>query len=384
MVPTAHIEGDIQVLIVGGGLGGLSLAASLYRSGLEPVVVERTEQPANGPGMVDLWPDVMPLLGQLGIGDEVGTTVTSWIRRQPDGTVTRRLDAGDATGGFVVARYARLRDRLRDVVPDRLVRTGVALRSLDPGPDTVTAEFDHGVREPFDIVVGADGAHSRTRELLGSERPVFCGTTSMAVPVPPALDITNASEIWTTDGAVFRVVPTDEEAALARLTVPTETPGLDWAAPEGFADRCPTIEWLLPEIIDAVAATDVQYRDDFRARTDVLADGRVALVGDAAHARHRCTGIGATLAIEDAAVLTMELAGRDDPPAARLADYAARQRSRLARLGRPDNASGPLADIDSPLAARCPAVPGVRGARLAACFGQAPPTPQTRLRLDDA
>lgn len=384
MVPTAHIEDDIQVLVVGGGLGGLSLAAYLHRSGLEPVVIERAEGPAASPGMVDLWPDVMPLLAQLGIGDDIGSAVTGWARRQPDGTIITRLEADDTAGtapGFVVARYARLRDQLRNVVADRLIRTGVTLRSLERSADTVTVEFANGVREPFDIVVGADGVHSRTRELLGYGPPTFCGTTSMVLPVPATLDVADASEIWTDDGAVFTVAPTGDRA-MARLTVPMEAAGLDWSNPDVFADRCPVIDWVLPETIAAVDAGDVQYYDDFRARTDVWADGRVALLGDAAHARHRCAGVGATLAIEDAAVLTMELAGRNDPPTARLEDYAARRRSRLNRLGRSGDTNGPLADIDSSLAARAPTVPELRGARLAACFSQNPPSPQTRLRLD--
>ncbi|MFB6205717.1 MAG: FAD-dependent oxidoreductase [Haloglomus sp.] len=369
-------DSDIQVLVVGAGTGGLSLAGFLEWAGFDPVLIERAETPARPHGVVELWPDAVALLDRLGVGEAVrdaGQCVTTWKRRQADGTVTARLDA-DTAFGFVAVEYARLRAQLRDAVSDEALHAEATLRTLDSRRSGVTVEFTNGVREPFDLVVGADGVHSHTRGLLGGGEPTFCGTTSVALPLDAGAVLQGANEVWTADGAVFRAVPVGEADAAGWLTVPTTVPGQDWSDAAALADCCPEIDWLLPEVLESVGVEDLWWADDFRMPTTCWADDRVALLGDAAHARHPLTGVDATLAIEDAAVLASELIERADPPAARLADYAARRQSRLDQLGDHSGRS-PLAGIDSELADRQPSVPEIRGARLASCFGSDSPTP---------
>jgi 2-polyprenyl-6-methoxyphenol hydroxylase-like FAD-dependent oxidoreductase len=375
----------VQVLVVGAGIGGLSLAGFLERAGLEPVVIDRAETLDRPRGTVELPPGAVRLLGRLGVEGAVrdaGRAVTTWMRRRPDGTVVEQLEAADEFG-LLTVEYARLRRALRDHLRDGTVHTGTGLRSLDAGRGGVTVEFANGVREQFDAVVGADDVKSRTRETLGASEPAFCGTTSIPLTFDAELEPEGASEVWTPDGAVFRVLPADDRLT-GWLTVPATVPGQDWNGPS-LADLCPEIDWLLPDAVGAVGTGD-RWVDDFRVPADRLADGRVALLGDAAHARHRVTGLGPMLALEDAAVLASELVGRDDSPAARLADYAARRQARLSRLGRPaadGEREPPLAGVESVLADRHPTVPGVRGAHLAAGFDPEPPTLPVDTALDE-
>lgn len=366
---------DIQVLVIGDELSGLTLAAFLHRAGLDPVVIKRGERTAGFRGAVELWPDAMTMLAELGVADRVGDAgvpVTTWMRRQPDGTISRRLEAANGPG-YVAIEYTRLREQVRDALPDGAVYTASAIQALDSGRSGVTVEFANGVREQFDIVVGADGARSRTRELFGGPDASFCGTTSVAFPLD-AGPLDGASEIWTADGAVFRAIPTGDRAA-GMLTVPTTVPGQHWDDPSTFLDRCSEIDWLLPEAVDGLPVDALWWQDDFRVRADTMADDRVALVGTAAHAYHRLTGVNATLGIEDAAVLAVELVGRDDALAARLASYASRRQARLDSLEPATAGDPPLSGITSDLADRYPSIPAVRGARLAACFTGTPPTP---------
>jgi 2-polyprenyl-6-methoxyphenol hydroxylase-like FAD-dependent oxidoreductase len=366
----------VQVLVVGAGVGGLSLAGFLERAGLEPVVIDRGESLDGPPGTVELLPGAVGLLGRLGVETAVrdaGRAVTTWTRRRPDGTVVRRLDA-DGDFGLLAVEYPRLRQVLRERLDDGAVHTGTTLQSLDPGRGGVAVEFANGVREQFDVVVGADGVQSRTRETLGASEPAFCGTTSLPLTLDAEPEVDGVSEVWTPDGAVFRVLPVDDRLT-GWLTVPATVPGQDWNG-TSLAELCPELEWLLPDAVGDVGANS-QWMDDFRVPADRLADGRVALLGDAAHARHRLAGVGPTLAVEDAAVLASELVGGDDPPAARLVDYAAGRQARLSRLGRPaddDGSESPLAGVESVLADRQPTVHRTRGAHLAAGFGPEPPT----------
>lgn len=384
-------ESGIQVLVVGAGIGGLSLAGFLERAGLEPVVIDSAESLDTAHGTVELWPGAVRLLGRLGIEAEIrdaGHAVTTWTRRRPDGTVVTRLDAA-AEFGLVAVEYGRLRRCLRDHLRSGAVHTGTTLASLEPGRGGVTVEFANGVREQFDIVVGADGVRSCTRALLGASEPAFCGTTSIAVTLDAEVEPGSAGEVWTPDGAVFRVLPAADRLT-GWLTVPTTAPGQGWSDVRP-TELCAGIDWLLPDARVSSGANVVDggggwWADDFHVPADRFADGRVALLGDAAHARHRLAGVGATLAIEDAAVLTSELIGREDPPAARLMDYAARRQSRLARLGRPGRDMGidpPLAGVESALAERAPEVIRTRSARLAAGFGPASPTIPVDPLFDD-
>lgn len=366
--------GDIQVLIVGDTVGALSLAGFLERAGIDPVVVELGERLEAPRGPVTLWPDAVTLLARLG-GElrETGQDVQTWTRRCPDGTVVTRLNA-DGPFGFVTVMNGQLRSRLRERLPDDILRTGLTLRSLDPRRGGVAVEFGNGVREQFDIVVGADGVHSRTRDLLGGSTPAFCGTTSVALPLVHGISLDEATEVWTEDGTVFRAVPVGDRVA-GWITIPTTVPEQAWSDTAALAAELPDIDWCFPAALEAVDLETAWWGDDFHYRADCWVEDRVALIGDAAHARHRLTATGTTLAVEDAAALAAELVGRTDPPAARLADYAARRQARLERLGNDMDAEVPLADVESVLADRYPSVPAARGARLAAGFGADPPTP---------
>jgi 2-polyprenyl-6-methoxyphenol hydroxylase-like FAD-dependent oxidoreductase len=93
-------------------------------------------------------------------------------------------------------------------------------------------------------------------------------------------------------------------------------------------------EWLLPAVFERLSVDDVWHGDSYRVSADPWVDGRVALLGDAAHAMHPVSGMGAALAMEDAYVLADELAEREDAIEARLRDYVGRRRSRVRKLQR--------------------------------------------------
>lgn len=359
---------DVQVLVVGGGLAGLAGARALQQNGFGPVVVERTEQPAWPPSIVELWPDTLALLDRLGVGADVrraGRAVNSWSHRRPDGGVRTRLQSEQGPG-FVAIEYSRLCDCLLATLSDERVRFETALHSLAVGDESVHVEFENGVKESFDIVVGADGLGSRTRSQLGDPGPTFCGTASMtfALPSRTRSEHAGASEIWT-DAAVFRAVPAPY-GPVGWLTVaidrPTEACTLDL-----LSKARTDIDWLLPDVFDAATADDVWRVADYHRETARWADGRVALLGDAAHARHRLTGNGVTLALEDGIELASVLAAADGALPPCLAEYATRRRDRFSRLPRSDS-SELLQAAASPLAAQQPAVRGIRASRLEAAF----------------
>lgn len=325
------VDQEIQVLVVGAGIAGLSLAGFLQQAGVDPVVIEATDEFGERGAAVELGPETMPLLQRLAVADEIreqGTVITEWKRRQSDGTIVDCLET-DSSAGMIVVPYERLREALVNEVEPSSIRMGTTLRSVESIHNPTTVTFADGVREKFDLVVGADGIYSRTRELIGGASPVACGTATVTVPLPANTEFSGMNEVWTANGTVFRVLPASDHP-IGVLTIPTETDVE--ATPTVTGDLDSGIDWVLPDALDAIGSSEVRSEMDVRSASNLRTEGRVALAGSAAYAPHRLTGMGTTLAIEDAAVLVSELVDRDDALTTRLTDYDVRRRSRIDRL----------------------------------------------------
>lgn len=362
-------------MVVGAGIAGLSLAGFLQQAGVEPVVIETTEEFDERGPVVELWPEAMPLLEQIAVADEIrerGTVITEWKRRRSDGTIVDCLET-NPPAGMVVIPYERLREILVNEVGPSSVRMGTTLRSVEPTHHPTTVTFEDGVREKFDLVVGSDGVHSRTRELLGGASPVPCGTATVVFRLPTSKDVSGVNEVWTADGTVFRVLPV-ADSPIGVLTYQTEIESE--VTPTVTSDLEPGIDWVLPESLDAVDPDRVRSEMDIRSASNLWTEGRVALVGAAAKTVHRLTGLGATLAIEDATVLVSELVDRDDALTTRLADYAARRESRIKDLfDRPEPNFSPLLSSLESDSLGLSRVLDIRGDQLSAAFGSGPPQP---------
>ena len=338
-----------HAVVIGAGIGGLTAAVALTRKGWSVTVLEQAPSIEPVGLALALAPNALRALEHLGLGDEVralpGLRGEVGIRRS-DGRWLVRVpgEAAAARYGHPVALIMRpdLVDLLARRLPPGSLRTGVRAESADPATGTVTTTAG-----PFeaDLVVAADGIRSRIRGALFPRHPgpAYAGVTSWRM-VMPAPGPVQAAESWG-HGRIFGVAPMGDGRVYCYATAAVPPGG---RAPDERAELARLFgDWHdpIPALI-AAAGPDSVLRHDLYCLDRPLPAyhrGRVALLGDAAHAMTPHLGQGACQAIEDAVVLAARVAAGG--VTAGLAAYTAERLPRATRIARRSRSLGRLSGL---------------------------------------
>jgi salicylate hydroxylase len=340
----------MRIIVVGAGIGGLAAALTLRRSGFEVQLFEQASELREVGAGVQISPNATRILHRLGLEEPLRRLgvrpCARVIRRWDDGRVIAREPLADACERDFGATYyhfhrADLLDVLSAAIPDEMFHLDHRCVGLVQHGDRVKVEFQNGATYDGDVVIGADGVHSRVREaILGSESPRFSGHVAYRGLVPAArvahLGIETVASAWWGPGHHF--VHYFVGAGARYLNWVAVTPGEwrveSWSAKGDVADALKEFEgWhsQVRAIIGAVDATNrwALYDRDPLQRWTV---GRVTLVGDAAHPMLPYMAQGAVQSIEDAAVLAkcLEL-GDARAPGAALQRYEQTRKPRASR-----------------------------------------------------
>lgn len=341
-------------VVVGAGIGGLSTAIGLHRTGWEVTVLERAAVLGPvGAGLV-LQANGLRCLDALGLGAvvrEQGHVDVSAGTRRADGRWLARIEAGElervlGTSAIGIHRAA-LHEILLAALPDGVVVTGAQVVAVNADGDVTYQYQGRQVRTNADLVIGADGIRSTVRRLLWPDAaaPVYIGVTAWR-GVTPAWDGDLVVAISWDRGAEFGMVPLTDGRVY-------------WFAATNAAPGAPTGDerarvrarfggWHDP-IPALITATGTVLRDDLACLDEPLptyVKGRVALLGDAAHAMTPNLGQGANQALEDAVTLA-SLAGRPDG----LAAYDQQRRPRSQQVAKASRAIGRFGQqLDNPIA----------------------------------
>ncbi|AEV87459.1 monooxygenase [Actinoplanes sp. SE50] len=334
-----------RATVIGAGVGGLTAAVALRQRGWKVTVLERAaglEQVGAG---LAVAPNALRTLDTFGLGDPLrrlsGIAGAAGVRR-PDGTWIARSNADEATeryGDPVIAVHrATLVDLLAGALPEGTIRFGQTVSAVDPDTGTVVTA---GGPLPADLVVAADGINSAVRGQLFPDHPgpVYTGVSSWRFVVPhPGISIIPA-ETWGA-GKVFGTVVLGDGRVYCFATAPAAPGGRGNELPRHFAAWHDPIPSLIAAAGDTVTRTDIRCLDQ---PLPALHRGRVALLGDAAHAMVPNLGQGACQAIEDAAVLAAHPGD--------LARYTAERLPRTTGVARASRRIARMAGLANPVAA---------------------------------
>jgi 2-polyprenyl-6-methoxyphenol hydroxylase-like FAD-dependent oxidoreductase len=348
----------VDILIVGGGIGGLTAALALARDGYQVRVLEKAAQFAELGAGLQLAPNATRILSRLGVLDRVLDAGVRPRRLLLRSAVTAdeltALDLGEPFAARYQAPYVVMhRSDLLAILYEACQAAGVELcpdsdvRAVTDGADAATAECADGTGHDGAAVIAADGLHSVVRRLFTADQPVCSGFAAYrgTARIDQVTARSRLDEVvaWIGPDLHFVQYPLRagqiyNQVAVFRSPKYAACPGLadgQWGGPdeldEAFQACCPQVR----------EATGFLWRDRWWPMYDreplaVWTRGRIALLGDAAHPMLQYLAQGACQAIEDADALARALAacpGRELIGQA-LAHYAATRATHAARVQR--------------------------------------------------
>ena len=313
-----------RIAIVGAGMGGMAAAGTLRQAGLEVAVYEQAQRFARIGAGIQMLPNSMQVLRGIGVESvlrERAFAPASHLNRVgATGALVRELPMPEDRYGapFLCMHRAELHAALASVVPASVVHLNKKLVGLDQDGGKVLLSFADGSSATADAVIGADGVHSAVRALIvGADQPLHRGRIAYRAVFPAALmprEISRSRTKWWGEDRHIVIYYTTRDRSEVYFVTSVPEPA-DWMTAESWSARGDVAELRAayagfhPEVRMVLDAAPECHKWAIleRAPLATWSQGRIVLIGDAAHPMTPYMAQGAATAIEDAAVLARVL-----------------------------------------------------------------------------
>jgi 6-hydroxynicotinate 3-monooxygenase len=337
-----------RIAVIGAGLGGLTAAGFLQRSGFTVKVFEQAPAFSRiGAGII-LSANVCKVLRRLGLEDGL---IAAGIKSQS--YVSRAWDTGETMAEFVFDAEAERhyggpyvhihRGDLHSVLERGVTRGTIAfdhqLVDLTEAGGALRLVFSNGATADADIVIGADGIRSKVREFVVDPKPPqFVGVTAYRAIFPAerlnGFKIPDCTKWWGEDRHCLPYYLTGRRDEVYAIGV---VPASGWDSDEAsipttreqYIESFAGFHADLQRVLQAVESVSLWPVFD-RERDDRWSSGRMVLLGDACHPMRPFMAAGGAMAVEDATILSRCLAEFDDPADA----FRCYEATRIPRVGK--------------------------------------------------
>jgi 2-polyprenyl-6-methoxyphenol hydroxylase-like FAD-dependent oxidoreductase len=355
----------LPILIVGGGIGGLTTALALSRRNRRVHVVEKAPEFGEIGAGLQLAPNAMHVLDQVGVLAEISKHAVFpsrlvWMDAIR-GTRITAIDLGEAFRKryghpYIVMHRSDLLTALLEACQANPLITLEANRpvvAVEDLTDRARARFADGSAYETDLLIGADGLWSTVRRLISDDEPICQGYVAYRGTIPMERMSTHAGldnvVMWVGPVMHFVQYPVRRGELYNQVAVfrsPRYRPGSDdWGAVDEldahYAQCCDYVQTCIK-----LMWRDKRWPMHDRAPILDWTRNRIGLLGDAAHPMYQYVAQGACQAIEDALCLANHVAARPDRPAEALQAYQADRNLRTARVQITARAMGAFFHLD--------------------------------------
>ncbi|SCZ47318.1 MULTISPECIES: FAD-dependent oxidoreductase [unclassified Pseudomonas] len=351
----------LHVVIAGAGIGGLCCALALQRRGIRVTVLEQARELGEVGAGFQVSANGSRCLADIGLGEEVKQLATQaegkQIRLWNTGQTWKLFDLGaESVEKYGFPYYLMYRPDLHALMvrhvrqrqPDA-IRLGTKVIGFTQGAEGVNVEVENGETIRGDILIGADGVHSRIRRaMFGESSAQFTGCVAWRglVPrenLPPHLNA-NLGTNWVGPGAHVIHYPLREGKLVNFVGIIERS---DWQV-ESWTEKGSVEECLNDfrnwhdDVQRLIKGIDQPYKWALLSRQPMenWTLGRATLLGDACHPTLPFLAQGAVMALEDGVVLARCLAAHRNDPATGLLRYQALRLERTSRIVRGSAANG--------------------------------------------